>query len=134
MINSLITRGGDISVTAPGDISVNVISTSGLGGAVSLISAEGDLIALSPLQPTPSGSGGGVNIDADEVLLSAIFGAVGTPVAPFSISASERVEIRGLTFVNPTFVPSEPQFFEATGTRLTSVTEALASSAVRSAV
>ncbi len=134
LINSLITRGGDISVTAPGDISVNVISTSGLGGAVSLISAEGDLIALSPLQPTPSGLGGGVNIDADEVLLSAIFGAVGTPVAPFSISASERVDIRGLTFVNPTFVPSEPQFFEATGTRLTSVTEALASSAVRSAV
>ena len=75
-----------------------------------------------------------VNITAGNVILDALIGDVGTPVAPFTVSAPGRVQVRGLRFVNPVFLRPGPAEFDAQGTRLTSVTEALASSAVRSAV
>ncbi|WP_179957840.1 beta strand repeat-containing protein, partial [Exilibacterium tricleocarpae] len=126
-IDSLITQGGNITVSAPGDINVNKIDTSGTAGTVTLTSAEGSLRVADNAES-------GVNISAGNVVLTALFGDVGTPVTPFSINAPGQVEVRGLQFVNPLFSRPGPRVFISEGTRLPSGTETLASSAVRSAV
>ncbi|WP_353304268.1 beta strand repeat-containing protein, partial [Sessilibacter corallicola] len=128
ILPSLVTAGGNVSVTAVNDISFDLIDTgTNNGSEVEVTSTVGSILPVFV-----GGESGDLNLIADTANFNAIFGAIGAQINAFNIDVTAEFSSASATFV-PVIEINGRDTVNQDGVRTESFAQTAGNSGVRSA-